>query len=440
PYGFLPLIQADDDDSNIFAGIKGAAYGWNVDLSLGWGKNSIDYNTIQSVNRSYGIFSKTAFYDGGYSYDQSTIGLDVSRGFDVGLAEPLNVAGGLQYREENYEIHPGEPASYNDGGQGGGLGAQGFGGFQPSNAADADRHNWAAYVDLEGKFTQNFSYGLAGRYEDYSDFGDQATGKLSLRYDITPQVAIRGAISNGFKAPALQQQYFSYTATNLNTTTVGGVPVTSLIQSGKFRVNDPVAISLGARPLEPETSMNYSVGAVYRFGSFQMTVDAYQIDIEDRITLSENLGSGATAADAQVRTILAPYGVSAAQFFLNGVDTTTKGVDIVAHYRMPTESYGRFDFTVAANFNDTKVTRVPTTAATTAIGASSTFLFNRANRLSYEFGQPEQKIIASVDWFKDGLGLTARATNYDSVLLPNNVATLDQNTGTATLVDLAVRY
>src|SRR5262249_45653897 len=153
----------------------------------------------------------------------------------------------------------------------------GFPGFAPRNAIDEDRNNWAAYVDLEGDLVENFTVGVAGRYESYSDFGDQFTGKVSARYDFTPNFALRGAASTGFHAPALQQQYFSYTSTNLVTQVIGGVPVTSLIEAGTFRVNDPVAISLGAEPLEPETSLNYSVGFVLRGGGFELTVDAYQI-------------------------------------------------------------------------------------------------------------------------------------------------------------------
>jgi iron complex outermembrane receptor protein len=169
---------------------------------------------------------------------------------------------------------------------------------------------------LEGQVTEAFTLGAAARFEDYSDFGDTLTGKLSARYDFTDDLALRGTASTGFKAPALQQQFFSYTSTNLQTVLVNGVPTTSLQENGTFRVSDPVAIALGARPLEPETSTNYSLGLVYSRGPLEVTIDAYQIEIEDRIVLSETLGAGtASTTPAQIATIqniLRPFNVTGA--------------------------------------------------------------------------------------------------------------------------------
>ena len=440
PSGFLPLIRAGNRDYNLYSGVKGEAGGFNWDLAVGYGDNTLEYRTLNTLNRSYGAGSATEFYDGGFGFTQTTADLSATRTFDVGQAEPLNFAAGIGARREAYEIHAGEHASYDSGGQGGGLGAQGFGGFSPANATNHSRTSYSAYVDLEGKLISPLSYGLAARYENYSDFGNQVTGKASARWDFSPMFAVRGAISNGFKAPALQQQYFSYTATNLVTTGAGS----TLIQSGKLRVTDPAAIALGAKPLKPETSVNYSLGGVFRNGNFQLTVDGYHIDITDRITLSENLGvatpSQTVAVTNAVAALLAPYNISAAQFFLNGVDTTTQGVDIIAHYRMPPENWGRYDFTLAGNVNKTKVTKVPVTPATTAVGATAGFLFDRGNRLAYEKGQPEQKIVGSVDWFRKGVGAMFKATSYDSVLVPNNNSTLDYNTGAAVIYDLEIRY
>jgi iron complex outermembrane receptor protein len=447
PNGFTPVIGASIDDYNIYGGIKGPALGFDVDLSAGYGRNELDYTVLNSLNTSYGAASKTKFEAGGLGYDQLTVSLDAVRQIDAGLYEPLNLAIGAEYRRESFEVTAGEPASYNKGPLSGGLGSQGFPGFQPSNAVDVDRHNVGVYVDLEGKFTEQLTVGGAVRYEDYSDFGDTLTGKLSARYDFTPSFALRGAISTGFKSPALQQQFFSYTSTNLVATNAG----TSLIEAGTFRVNSPTAIALGAKPLQPETSTNFSLGAVLRHGGFELTVDAYRIDIENRIVYSENLGGtgsrdGQSAATAALINsyLTNAFGISAARFFLNGVDTTTSGLDIVSRYRLPTDSLGRFDFTLAANMNTTEVTRTPPAPVITIPGGTITttpgFLFDRGNALSFEEGTPESKLLGSVDWTFGDFGATAKATYYDSVLVANNASTLDYSTGYATLIDLEGRY
>ncbi|OGN45106.1 MAG: TonB-dependent receptor [Caulobacterales bacterium GWE1_67_11] len=443
PNGFLPLINTQIVDYNLYGGVKGEAAGIDWDVSVGYGRNVLDYRVTNSLNASYGAASQQEFEAGGLKYDQLTLGVDGVRPLEFGLIEPVNLAFGVEYRTERFEVYAGEPASYNRGPSAGGGGAQGFPGFSPANAADEDRNNWSAYVDLEGKLTQGLTVGVAGRYEDYSDFGDQFTGKVSARYDFSPAFALRGAVSTGFHAPALQQQYFSYTATNLVTQLIGGLPVTSLIQAGTFRVDDPVALALGSKPLEPETSVNYSVGAVFRSGGFELTIDAYQIELEDRIIYSESLGttrpSQSAATTTAVQTLLAPFGVSAARFFLNGVDTTTKGIDVVGRYRLPTDTLGRFDFTLAGNYNETTVDKTPETPSI-GIPTSDFFLFDRSNILAFEKGTPKTKVVGGIDWSLGGFGVSAKATYYASVLVANNAASLDYETGDKTLIDLEGRY
>jgi len=444
PNGFLPLIATHINDYNLYGGVRGPAFGIDWDLSTSWGRNALDYRVENTINASFGAASLRSFRAGGLEYEQFTLAVDGVKPLDFGQPEPWNLAFGLEYRAEDFSQSAGQLQSWirNPGSTQGG-GAQGFPGFSPANATQRDRSNWGGYVDLEGKLGESVTIGLAARYEDYSDFGDTLTGKASGRWDIRPEFALRGSVSTGFRAPALQQQYFSYIATNLVTTVVGGVPVTNLIQSGTFRVDDPVSIALGARPLKPETSVNYSLGAVFRSGPFELTVDAYQIEVSDRIILSENLGptrpSQSAATIAAVLAIIQPLGVSSARFFTNGLETTTKGLDIVGRYRLATDSAGRFDFTLAANFNDTTVDRVPGIPVVT-IPVSPNFLFDRSNIKSFEDGTPESKLVGSVDWSLGGWSATARATRYQSVLIANNVSTLDYETGDDTLVDLEGRY
>lgn len=443
PNGFLPMIGAAIDDYNLFGGLKGEAGGIDWDFSVGYGRNELEYNVFNSLNASYGAASQTSFDAGGLAYDQLTLSADGVKQVEVGLFEPLNVAFGLEYRREAFEVHAGEPTSYNKGPLNAGAGAQGFPGFQPSNEVDVDRNNWSAYIDLEGRLTESITVGVAGRYEDYSDFGDTLTGKLSARWDANEHFALRGAVSTGFKAPALQQQFFSYVATNLVTTVVGGVPVTSLVQAGSFRVDDPVAIALGSAPLEPEDSTNFSAGFVLRNGGFELTVDAYQIDIDDRIIYSETLGlarpSQSAATTNATLALLAPFGVTGARFFLNGVDTTTKGLDIVGRYRTEGD-FGQVTFTGAANFNETEITALPEIPSTVAIPTSPGYLFDRANQLSFTDGTPHRKLVGSVDWSLGDLSATARVTYFGNVLIANNSASLDYNAGDASLIDLEGRY
>jgi iron complex outermembrane receptor protein len=301
---------------------------------------------------------------------------------------------------------------------------------------DVHRHNWSAYLDVEGKATEALGFDAAVRYEDYSDFGSKWTGKLAARYDFSPAFGIRASISKGFKAPALQQQFFTYTSTN--NVLVGSS--FQLIEVGTFPVSSPVAIALGAKPLEPETSTNYAAGLVFHQGPFEVTVDAYRIELKNRIVLSENLPNSNTpaATATAITNILRPFGVSAARFFINGVDTTTKGVDIVARYHTDVGP-GRLDLTAAANFNRTNVTKIPALPTITSL-PQPTFVFDRGNRLTYEEGTPEAKLVFSGDYTVGPLGLSAKATHYDSVLVPNNNPTFDYETGAAWLVDLEVRY
>ena len=471
PFGFTPIIGTGIDDFRTSDGIRGVLGGWNTDFAIGYGWNRLEYNIHNTINGSNTPVGATTtqqdFYAGRLEYAQWLANLDLNRDFEVGLSDPLNVAFGFEYRNENFQISPGEPSSYITGPNTGAAGSQGFPGYRPANATDVSRHNWSGYIDLEGHLTHNLQVGLAGRYEDYSDFGTKTTGKLSARYDFSDWFAIRGAAQTGFRAPSLQEQFFTYTSTNLTTLPGGGV---GLIEAGTFATNNPIAIALGARALQPETSTNYSLGFVARRGPFQLTVDAYQINMRNRIVYSENLPNNSSSAAIQtsILALLAPSNISAARFFLNGVDSTTKGVDIVAHYRATTEYMGHWDFTLAANFNNTEVTRVPNftglpsvtlaTATTLTVNGTATtypagtvfpaipgsanaaFLFDRGNRLSFEEGTPERKIVGSIDWGLGNWGATARWTAYDSVLIPNNNAALDYNTGDRNIIDFEGRY
>lgn len=433
PNGFLPLIVPDVVDMSAAIGTSWRLGEWNMDSSLSYGRNEMDYRVDNSLNRSLGPASKTSFDSGGFDYDQLTMNVSGVRTVDIGLASPLNIAIGVEARRETFGIHAGEPDSYRNGGvrlpngdptQ---SGAQVFPGFRPENEVDEDRSAVGAYIDLEANITQQFLASVAMRGEHYSDFGDNLAGKLSLRYDFTEHFALRASVQNGFKAPSLQQQFFSTTSTNF----IGGIP----FDIATFPVNDPAAIALGAQPLDAEESLNYSLGAVARLGAVTLTIDAYRIDIDDRIVLSENL----TSTDVvNYLTTQGFIGIGGGRFFINGVNTETEGVDIVLSYPLSTDAMGRFDFTLTANFNSTDVTKVPTTPQLSAL-PTPPVLFNRFNVLSYEEGTPKDKYAAAINWTLSGWGATLRATRYGEVLSPDPNPTLDFTLSSATLVDLEAR-
>jgi iron complex outermembrane receptor protein len=416
PDGFLPLITTDIDDIALGWGVRGKLAGWDADMSLVYGSNTVEYGVEHSLNVSYGADSQTSFDAGEMNYDQFTFNASIVRGFEIGdLPEPLNVALGVEARREGYGIEAGEPASYDRGPiVGAPAGAQGFPGFQPGNELDEHRTSYSAYVDVEARLTKRFLGSVAVRGEHYSDFGSAVTGKLAGRFDLTDSFALRGAVSTGFRAPGLQQESFTSTATNF----IGGIP----FEVGTFPATSEVAITLGAQPLDAEKSRNYSLGTVLRFGGFEATIDAYRIDIRDRIVLSENLNT------PQVAALITPLGATVARFFINGVETKTEGIDLVARYLWRTERAGKFEFVAAGNWNDTEVEKVPSTNIINNIcngqpaPCTPPVLFARINTLSFEEGTPESKVNLGVDWNIPlggmNFGVNLKGTRYGNVVEP----------------------
>src|SRR5690606_17045143 len=247
PDGFLPQINNISKDRSIVAGVKGfTAGGWNWDLSYNYGYNRLDFHTRNTLNASLGEASPTSFYDGALETTQNIVNLDVSRQLDWGLEYPATLSLGLEARNEKWNQSPGEPGSYldADGPTTGRVGgAQGFGGFAPAVSGAYDRDSYAAYAGLEADFSDRFSGGIAARYEDYDDFGSQASGKLSARYAFSDAVALRGTVSSGFRAPSLAQQYFQ----TVSTIFLAGI--TTPFEIRTFPASSDVAQAFGAEAL-----------------------------------------------------------------------------------------------------------------------------------------------------------------------------------------------
>ncbi|MBW4331941.1 TonB-dependent receptor [Stakelama sp. CBK3Z-3] len=428
PDGFLPLIQSVSKDYTITGGVKGAVGGWDASLTASYGRNKIDFSTIHSINASFGADSPTSFYDGANIYDQFVANLDLSHDYAFGGGD-VTVAAGAEYRREGYQIRAGEYLSYAQGPLDASAGAQGFGGFSPDNEVDVHRDNVSGYLDLEGRFGP-VSVGAAGRVEHYSDFGTTANGKLSARWDLSPSFALRGGIQTGFRAPSLQQQYYTSIASIIDD---GNVVLT-----GTFPSVSATAQALGGEALEPEKSTNYSAGFVFRSGNFNLTTDAYEIDLRNGLALSENITVSALADDyPDIYNTLTAQGVQRARFFLNGVKLRTRGIDVVANYRLPTDNFGAFAFTLAGNYNDLDVRSIPETTST--LDPAPT-LVSRQRIVSIEDGTPATKITGSVDWTLGDFGLTVRGVYYGDVNEPGSTEASDLHTGKKFVTDIEARF
>jgi iron complex outermembrane receptor protein len=434
PNGYLPIIAPDVTDFSGAGGVTWNLGAWDMDTSLVYGKNKMEFTIENTLNRSIGPTSPTSFDAGGFDYDELVFNFSGVRKVDVQwLNSPLNIAAGLEARRENYSIFAGEPDSYRNGGAllADGTptqsGSQVFPGFRPSNAVDKDRNAVGAYLDLEANVTEKLLTSVAVRGEHYSDFGSNVSGKVAGRYDFTPAFALRGSVQNGFRAPSLQQQYFATTSTNF----INGVP----FDITTFPATDPVARALGAKELDAEKSVNFSLGAVWRIGIMSLTIDGYRININDRVVLSENLTQDNVRAYLQTQGFT---GVGGGRFFINGVDTRTTGVDAVVNLPFVTDSAGKFDVTLTGNYNKTDVVRVPQTQQLAALTPPPP-LFDRINILSFEQGTPKTKFGASLNWALSSFGATLRATRYGEILDPGTTANLDATLGAKTVVDLEGR-
>jgi len=439
PLGFLPLIEPRISDYALNSGVRGELAKWFYDASAGYGRNRFNFYVRHSLNVSLGPSippNQASFYAGALGDKQYTANLDLSRGFNAGLAGPLNVAAGVEYRRDGYQVIAGEPASYVDGGSlnqfGTGRGTPGsqvFPGFRPDNAVDVSRNNKAVYVDTEGDVLPQLRIGIAGRFEDYSDFGNTTNGKLTLRYTPAKPFIVRAAASTGFRAPSLGQSYFSAVSTNFLRDASGNVVP---FQVWTAPVNSPIAKALGAEPLRPETSRNYSSGVVWQPSSnLEMTADFFHIDIKHRIVLSGNF------TQPQVQPLLAPFGANSARFFTNAIDTRTNGYDLVVNHQRPLLA-GRIDLSAAYSNNKTDIVNLaPTPPQLTGLGA---VLFDHLQTRTVTCGQPRDNARLMESYNQGGWNLTARQSRYGEYCSINNAVKDDQVYPAAWLADLEVSY
>ena len=376
PTGFLPEFNPDVVDYSAAAGIRGQAGRSFYDAGVTVGHNGFDYNLKHTLNTSLGpcldapcapgqdgvlgtqddpgIPNKTSFFAGALRLTEAIASVDVSRELSMGLRTPANLAWGVAVRNERYQIRAGEPASYINGfhpaadGSIAPSGSQVFPGFRPADASSSARMNLGAYVDVEGDVAPKLLANVAARFERYSDFGNNLSGKLAVRFQPSRALTLRSAVQTGFRAPSLNQTYYSSVVTNFKADPVTGNPVA--FELGIFPVDSREARALGARDLKPETSRNFSLGlAATPVQRFTLTADFYYIAVHDRIVLTGFLDTDSVVA------ILRNIGsrAEAAQYFTNAIDSRTRGVDVTAGYRVDALA-GALDLTGA--FNATRTT------------------------------------------------------------------------------------
>jgi iron complex outermembrane receptor protein len=408
PDGFIPVLEADNADLSIAAGIRGElASGWNWDISAVYGSNDFDHDVTNSVNATLGDASPTSFNVGEYKLSQINLRFDMTRAFELGgLANPLNFAWGVEYREDAYKTEPGDPESYETGPITGPFiiaGTQAGSGLKPEDTVDVDRDAVSAYLDLESDITDRFQAGIAARYEDYSDFGSSVNGKVSGRYELTDSLAVRGTVGTGFRAPSLTQAFFRGSTTSFGE---GG----QLENVLNLPTDDPIAVLLGAQDLDPEESVSYNLGLVFTpANAFRLTVDFYRVDIDDRITLSERIGGPEVTAFIEDQLGIAD--VSGVRFFTNAIDTKTEGFDIVADYTFDLGP-GSLLLSAAYNQSDTEVTRVdPNPPELDAIGVDNV-LFGVEERNTIESASPDDKLILTAHWTTERWSALVRGTRW----------------------------
>ncbi len=425
PNGFLPnIITTVTDQSAAFGYRRELPGGWSLDASVNHGRSQFDFHERNTINVSYwyepkpggGIYADSPLSadTGTLKFDQTTFNADLKGTLNFGEKE-VSVATGYEYRRDGYGIVAGDPVSYQYGrtnnpnikifDQNGGIaaaGTQGFPGYTPSTAVDANRNNIALYLDLEHNVVREWLVTGALRYEKYSDFGATTTGKLATRFDPSKFFGLRGSFSTGFRAPGVQQRFYSQVSTNLN---AAGI----LTETLTAREGSAVTRAFGISPLKQETSRNTNIGLVLRpMKDTSLSVDYYTIDIKDRIVFSSNIDRTLSPA---VAAILDPLKVGQAQFFTNAIDTRTRGLDIVAEHKRKFDNGNQLVLSAQMGFNETEVLKRKSQSKV----LTGEQLFDSAQVTLVEHGQPRQHHVISADLSAGPWNTVLRANYYGPV-------------------------
>ncbi|MEW6993827.1 TonB-dependent receptor plug domain-containing protein [Colwelliaceae bacterium MEBiC 14330] len=360
PGGYTPQFTGDINDTSLTMGTRGDINGGifdevYFDISGSVGRNKSTYTLANTVNPSMGALNisqpNNSFEAGSYIQLEKAFNADFSKGLEVGLVDPVNLAAGFEWRQESFEIISGEQASWQQGplaSQGFSVGSHGFAGFSPESQGINSRQSIAAYVDVEAYLTESLLVGAALRYEDFSSFGNTTNYKLTAQYELNDQLSFRASHSTGFRAPTVGQANVVNTQTSL----VNG----ELIQSATYPPTHPVSAELGGVELKPEESVSFAAGLVYQQGDFFMTIDAYNIEVSDRVAQTDKVFITQQNVDNLQGKYPNPELLlgGSVTFFANDFDTSTQGVDVVMNYDMDLMN-GSSKFSLAYNYNSTEV-------------------------------------------------------------------------------------
>ena len=442
PDGRLPITRYALEDYAVTGGLRyeNEQLG-KFDLAANYGNDTLKSTDRDAINPSWGANSPYNIYTGERENEQTNLTLDWVRDFPTDLlAKPLTVSAGLAWRKENYTLSAGEAAGWQNGALFNTLDPVTgrripgyYSGITQVDAASLERKVFGAYLDLEGQITEKFQAGLAVRSEHYSDFGDTTNGKLSLRYDFTPQIAARGSISSGYRAPSLVQSGLSSFSVQVVEQPTGSGNWVE-VQQRTLRADSPEAALLGGRALKPEESTNYSLGLVWRpVDNASLSIDAYRIDIDNRITLSDQLPS------TVVGPIFAgtPYAnIQSAAFYTNIADTRTDGIELSGQYQLDLAAYGRLDLNAGFAKTRTRITDLRDVG-----GIRGDQIVGRNTQGLIEHGTPDNKLTLSANWLYENWGLTVTQRRYGEWknLNASNPA-LDQTFSPQWVTDLDLSY
>lgn len=445
PDGFLPHILTDVRDRSYAGKLNGSIKDWNWELATVYGQNGINFNVTNSNNASQfalGRNAPTSFYAGKLLFEQNTTNLNFTKDFSKKFkVKSFNLNLGAEARLEKYTIGAGEDASWKnyDPASGRAGGAQVFPGYQPGSAGDKGRYILSVYSDVEVDVNEKLMYNIAARYEDYSDFGNNIAAKGSARYKVNDALTVRATVSNGFRAPSLHQRFYSSISTLFQSINGQTVATQNLVAKN----GSALANAFGIPTLTAEKSMQYSLGITskpFKGKNISITVDAYQIDIKDRIVLT---GTFTKASSPLVATLLAAYPeVNSVSFFTNAINTKTQGLDIVINSGSIKAGSGILEATLAYNQNQTTVEQVKSTPVLAADpNLANGTLFNRLEKGRFEWAQPRNKATLGLTYRIGKLTLMSRVSRFGEIktLDPSNPA-LDESFSPKAIVDASISY
>ena len=397
PGGFTPRFGGKVSDASMVGGWRGEGpSGLTYDFSISAGRNEATYQISNTVNASYGPNTPTEFDLGAQTQFERLINADFTIPVDIGAASNLNVAFGAQHHQEVFKIEAGDTESWAPGGfenQGFSVGSNGFQGFSTDVAGRFSRNSYAGYLDLDVDVTSRWLVSGAVRYEHFSDFGDTTKGKVATRYEVHPNFALRGAVSTGFRAPSVGQSNLRRAAT----TFVDG----RLVESLTLPPTNPVAVQKGGKSLEPEESVNWSLGGAFSLGPVDITLDWFHIKVDGRIALTQQNLSNQDRSDLIAANVVGAETVTAVSFFVNDIDSETSGIDVVVDSGFDWAG-GRLNVTLAGNLTDTEITNPGVT-------------LSPATTRELEDSLPNMRATLTTDYTRGAWSGLVRVNYYDSV-------------------------